>query len=233
VLATADRETQWLLSKPVRESMAKDDTDFRKLKDRKTTVYVILPAERMRTHSAWLRLVIVTALRSLYRAGGYRTLFMLDEFAQLGHLGPIEDAFGLVRGFGVQLWPILQDLNQLKALYAQRWETFMANAGIVQTFGVNDLTTADWVSRRAGEGTDVASSYSSSRSSGHGGASSSQNISYSQMQRRLFMPQELMGIPSGGGLIFAAGSEKAIPFFADFFDNIDIIRQRARLPFKL
>ena len=88
----------------------------------------------MRTHSVWLRLVIVSALRALYTPGGLRTLFMLDEFAQLGHLAPIEDAFGLVRGYGVQLWPVLQDLNQLKALYKDRWETFVGNAGVVQGF---------------------------------------------------------------------------------------------------
>jgi hypothetical protein len=53
--------------------------DFSKLKEKPTTVYVILPAERMRTHSVWLRLVIVSALRALYRPGGLRTLFLIDE----------------------------------------------------------------------------------------------------------------------------------------------------------
>ena len=69
----------------------------------------------MRTHSVWLRLVIVSALRALYRPGGLRTLFLIDEMPALGHLAPLEDAFGLVRGYKVQIAGICQDLAQLKA----------------------------------------------------------------------------------------------------------------------
>ena len=51
-----------------KRDLNKDGIDFASLKDRRPiTVYVILPAERLRTHSVWLRLVIVSALRSLYR----------------------------------------------------------------------------------------------------------------------------------------------------------------------
>ena len=70
VRSTADTQTRWILSPPMREDLKKNGVDFRRLKERVTTVYVILPAERMRTHSVWLRLVIVSALRALYRAGG-------------------------------------------------------------------------------------------------------------------------------------------------------------------
>src|SRR5262249_3580945 len=107
IISSADTQTRWLLSSPMREQLRRNDIDFTNLKRRPTTVYLILPAERMRTHSVWLRLVIVSALRAHYSPGGLSTLFILDEFAQLGHLGPIEDAFGLVRGYGIQVWPIL------------------------------------------------------------------------------------------------------------------------------
>ena len=53
---------------------------------------------------------------------------------------------------------------QLKALYKERWESFLANAGVVQGFTPNDLTTADWMSRRAGQATMLAPSSSESRS---------------------------------------------------------------------
>ena len=41
----------------------------------------------------------------------------MDEFAQLGRLGPIEDALGQGRGYGIALLPVLQDINQLRDLY--------------------------------------------------------------------------------------------------------------------
>ena len=230
IQSTADRQTSWILSRPMRADLARNGIDFRDLKRRPITVYVVLPAERMRTHSIWLRLVIVTALRSLYRPGGLPTLFILDEFAQLGHLGPIEDAFGLVRGYGVQLWPILQDLNQLKSLCKERWETFVGNAGVVQGFAPNDLTTAEWMSRkRAGDTTIVTASYNKGGNTQGNGQrqSASEGLSYQQTRRRLFLPQELMDIAEGGGLLWPAGTSKSVPFFAASYWQDPTIASRA------
>jgi type IV secretion system protein VirD4 len=231
IQSTADRATTWMLSPLMRASMAQSDIDFAALKDRPITVYLILPAERMRTHRVWLRLIIVSALRALYRPGGVRTLLMLDEFAQLGHLGPIEDAFGLVRGYGVQLWPVLQDLNQLKALYKERWETFVGNAGIVQAFAPNDLTTAEWMSRRAGDTTVAAAGYNrgdAQSSAGHGSMSQSSGLSYSQQRRPLFLPQELMDLGEGAGLLWTAGASKSIPFLGPSYWTVREWAERAQ-----
>lgn len=43
-------------------------------------------------------------------------LFLLDEFAALGCLEVEERSMGLIAGYGLQLWPFLQDFSQLKAL---------------------------------------------------------------------------------------------------------------------
>ncbi|HEY2068131.1 MAG TPA: type IV secretory system conjugative DNA transfer family protein [Rhizomicrobium sp.] len=231
IQSTADRHTAWMLSPLMRANMEKNDIDFATLKERPVTVYLILPAERMRTHSVWLRLVIVSALRSLYKPGGLKTLFVLDEFAQLGHLAPMEDAFGLVRGFGVQLWPVLQDLNQLKALYKDRWETFVGNAGVVQGFAPNDLTTAEWMSRRAGDTTVAAAGYNkgdAQSSAGQGSMSQSTGLSYSQARRPLLLPQELMDFGTGSGLLWPAGTSKSVPFIAPPYWEIPELNARAR-----
>ncbi len=229
IQSTADRQTGWMLSPLMRANMAKNDIDFGDLKERPITVYLILPAERMRTHSVWLRLVIVSALRALYRPGGLKTLFMLDEFAQLGHLAPMEDAFGLVRGFGVQLWPVLQDLNQLKALYKERWETFVGNAGVVQGFAPNDLTTAKWMSERTGDTTVTAAGYNTGDSlSNAGQGSMSTGLSYGQVRRALFLPQELMDFPTGSGLLWPAGTSKSVPFYAPSYWDMPDLKSRAR-----
>jgi type IV secretion system protein VirD4 len=34
-------------------------------------------------------------------------LFLLDKFAALRRLEPVERAMGLMAGYGIQLWPIL------------------------------------------------------------------------------------------------------------------------------
>lgn len=60
---------------------------------------------------------------------------------------------GLMAGYGVQLWPILQDLSQLKSLYGESANTFMANSGVIQAFNVNDYETAKWLSLNLGQET--------------------------------------------------------------------------------
>jgi type IV secretion system protein VirD4 len=225
IRSTGDTQTRWLLSKPMRDDLKKPGVDFRKLKDNPVTVYVILPAERMRTHSTWLRLVIVSALRALYRPGGLRTLFLIDEMPALGHLGPLEDAFGLVRGYNVQITGICQDLAQLKALYEERWESFLANAGVVQGFAPNDLTTADWMSRRAGQTTLIASNTSENVTPGTG--QRSEGTSWNQISRALYLPHELMGFAEGTGLFWLAGMANGVRFFAPPYWKIESCVKRA------
>ena len=225
IRSTADTQTRWILSEPMRRDLKKPGVDFRRLKDRPVTVYVILPAERVRTHAVWLRLVIVSALRALYRAGGLRTLLLIDEMPALGHLAPLEDAFGLVRGYKVQIAGICQDLAQLKALYNERWESFLANAGVVQGFTPNDLTTADWMSRRAGQATLVAANRSESRSFLR--AERSESTSWQQFGRALYLPQQLMGFAEGSGLLFLAGMANGVRFFAPPYWKIDACARRA------
>lgn len=126
------------------------------LKRQVTTVYLCLPARHLGTCSRWLRLFVNLMLQAAEETrvdampGDAPMLCVMDEFASLGYMKQIEDAAAQVAGFGVKLWPILQDIGQLKALYGERWETFLANSGIVQVFGNSDLTTLEWVSKRLG-----------------------------------------------------------------------------------
>ena len=76
--------------------------------------------------------------------------FVLEEFPTLGHMRSIEMAAGLMAGFGVKLWTVLQDLTQLKTHYSKSWETFLGNAGVLQAFGNTDMTTSEYISQRLG-----------------------------------------------------------------------------------
>ena len=67
----------------------------------------------------------------------------------------VERAMGLMAGYGVQLWPILQDIHQLRATYGRRAGTFLSNAGVLQVFGVNDHDSARLVSDLTGQETVV------------------------------------------------------------------------------
>ena len=161
ILSTAIVQTDFLDSPAMRSVLDHSDFTLTSLKDKPTTVYLSLPAGRMGTHSRWLRLMIALTIEAMERhrkRPEYPVLIIMDEFHALGQMKTIERAAGLIAGYGVRLWPILQDLTQLKRDYKESWETFLGNAGLTQWFGVNDLTTLDYLSKRLGKTTlDVIS----------------------------------------------------------------------------
>jgi type IV secretory pathway TraG/TraD family ATPase VirD4 len=119
----------------------------------KTTVYLILPSERLITQARYLRLVLLVAMSHFLRSekGAHQVVMMLDEFANLGALNIIANGYGLIAGHGVTLWTFVQNLTQLKNLYPNNWEVFIANSSVVTVSNVNDVTTAEYFSRRAGQ----------------------------------------------------------------------------------
>jgi type IV secretion system protein VirD4 len=154
VVSTCIEQTDWLDSPPLAMCLAKSDFALADLKKKPTTIYLCLPAGRMATHSRLWRIIINLSLEAMERETVkpvHPVIFLMDEFAVLDHLSSIEKASGQIAGFGVKLWPILQDLSQLKSIYRNRWETFMGNAGLVQAFGNADLTTLEYLSKRLGK----------------------------------------------------------------------------------
>ena len=223
IQSTLDTQTGWILSDPLAGDLERNGIDFRSLKKKPSTVYVILPGERLREHSTWLRLVIAWALRGLYSPGGVSVLFIMDEFAQLGRLGPIEDALGQGRGYGIALLPVLQDINQLRDLYQARAETFAGMSGAVFGFPPNDMNTAKWMSERSGEETIVGMSAGEPDAGDLG-----PRVNYHPQIRPRYAPHDMFNLPEGHGLVWAAGQAEPQPVYAPPYWDIAHCRKRAR-----
>jgi type IV secretion system protein VirD4 len=201
VMATLQSHTHFLDSARLRASMSRSDFWFEDLKTRKLTVYLVLPADRLDTFHRWLRLMIQQAITVNARNIAYKPekpiLFMLDEVAALGKMSVIPRAYGLMAGYGMMLWSIVQNLSQLEEIYGKGWETFIGNSGVLQYYGSRDCKSADYfsklagvttaekfswsqsISRTLGFSTTRGSSHSSSSSWSPQGGSSSSNFSIS------------------------------------------------------
>jgi len=156
VISTARTQLIFLDSPAMARAVARSALVLAELKRRPCTVYLCLPASRMGTHSRWLRLIVNLAIAALEReraAPELPVMFVLEEFAALGHMRSLENAVAYMRGFGVKLWTVLQDITQLRRDYPKSWETFLGNAGVLQAFSVNDLATQKYLSERLGETT--------------------------------------------------------------------------------
>ncbi len=253
VLSGAQRHTHFLDSPRIVACLDHSDFRFADLRHAQTTVFLVLPPNRMDAYSRWLRLLVSEALQDIAcdaeavsgpetapeahaapesaqdaarapRAPtepltatsaspalsaplarpmtGPRlrtpTLFLLDEFAALGRLEAVERAMGLMAGYGLQLWPILQDLSQLRDLYGARANTFVANAGVLQVFGVSDVETARWLSQALGKATI---GYETSTHRPGDMPSTAEHIT----GRELMTPDEIMQLPQSLQLLRVQG----------------------------
>lgn len=233
VLASAQSHTHFLESPRIRESLSATDFHFESLKTDHVSVYLILPADRLQAFDRWLRLLIQQALtvnaRNVDVNPDRPILFMLDEMAAIGRLAMLEQAFGLMAGYGMQIWGIVQDLSQLSRIYGQEgWQTFISNSGVIQYFGSRDKMTAEYFSSLCGVTTilvknlswAISRTFGSSSTSGAGSSSSSTSSSdtssetatSNESQRQLAYPDELMVLHEDEQIIFV--------------ENLDPIRGR-------
>lgn len=152
IVVTAIQQTDWLGSEAMREALSHSDFSIFELKERPTTIYLVLPPEYLETHARFLRLFVNLSIKAASMQGRSKTpiLFMLDEFYSLGPMPSISKAIGNLAGYNIKLFPIIQNLGQLIELYPRNWETFISNAGHFQVFSINDTQTADYISSRLG-----------------------------------------------------------------------------------
>jgi type IV secretion system protein VirD4 len=224
VLSGAQRHTHFLDSPRIAQVVNGSDFTFADLKDNVATVFLILPPDRLDTYSRWLRLILAQAINEMARSPARPTrpvLFMLDEFAALGRLQPIERAMGLMAGYGLQLWPILQDVHQLRSLYAERAGTFLSNAGILQAFGVNDYDTADMLSKTMGRETISYATDGQSEKDAIFTAERGRTVSTTQhlAARNLMDANEIMKLPPENLLLLRVGKDPLIVRKLRFYDD--------------
>ena len=226
VLSTLLRHTDFLDSPNVRRSLGATDFTLADLKTQKLSVYLVLPANNLKAYNRLARLWVGSLLRAMMRDSlttpRWRVLFLLDEVAQLGQMEPLEQAMTLGRGYGIDAWLIFQDIHQMKDAYGDRWESLLANARVQQYFGVQDVATAEYVSKKLGQstirtvsqshttgansgtnwGSSSAPTGDSASSGGSKGRSTTAGSSVQQTGRALLQPDEVVRLPEDQLLIF-------------------------------
>lgn len=148
----AASNTEWLDSEPMQIALSKTDFDLGDLKRTHKTLYLVLPTHYLDIHKRFLRLFINVTLDAVSKApmGGNPVLFILDEFYALGRIDGIVTKAATLPEAGVKLWPIVQNIGQIKELYGQNMEGLLAGVGVLQVVGTNDQETEQWISSQFG-----------------------------------------------------------------------------------
>jgi type IV secretion system protein VirD4 len=230
VISTIQNQIGFLSSPPMSRTFAGDGRmpDLAAWKHGGQSVYLCLPAGRLHRHSRFFRLFVnrlLNAIEADETVPDTPALMILDEMHVLGHMSALETAAGLIAGFGVRIWSIWQDLAQLMHIYDKRWETFLGNASVFQTFGLNDLSSLEYVSKRLGTSSTLTVSQSEQNvtQAAQGFSAQSQSIQASP----LLAPEEVAEFfsrQSGNQLIIYPGPSpiflERLPYYASFFDNV-------------
>lgn len=236
ILSSAQQNTNWLDDPPMIRALSSSSFALDQLKQSTAglSLYLCLPGDEMRIYAKWFRLMVRLALRAMLKGGqpatGHKTLFLLDEFHLLGHMPEMEQSFPLMRGYGVKLWPFVQDMSILRHHYPKSWPTFFANAGFVQVFGIGDYDTARSVSEWLGQYDATILSRSSGESMNAQAADSnkidgpgwSSNVNFSTQQKDLLTPQALMqnfAAHTGRQLVLIQGGKPLELVRTPYFDD--------------
>lgn len=203
--------------------MSHSDFDFLDLADGKTDIFIVLPGSRLSTYGRFLRLLLTIAITAVSRfetKPQYPVYFLLEEMGALGKLDVVENAFGLMAGYGIQFHGVTQDFNQLLDLYGPRWQTFVANSGAVQCFGTRDLMTAEYMSKLCGVATmeslsQISADHRSTLLGNPNFLSQQDRLS----QRPLITPDEIMTMHPTTQLLALANANPVVCFKDAYFLN--------------
>jgi len=200
IQSTIEVQTSWM-SKPLRDDMATaGGVDFVDCTRRSTTVYVIVPTTELISKGVYLRLILSTALRALYRDGGMPTTLLVEEAFVLGHHAEIEQAAAILRGYGSRFTIVFQSLSQAMRHYPDTWGLF--TAGAVLGFRPADLPTAEWMTKKAGRIAVPVVAASDPRP-----GEMRPSINWQQRDRDRIPLGKMFGMPPGWALVWLPNEE--------------------------
>ena len=209
ILSTLQSKLGKFDSKEIAELTSTDTINFEEIGSRKTAVYVISSD----THTAYdflLTIFFSQMIQQLYdyadQNGGElkeRTFFILDEFANIGKIPDFDKKISTSRSRKISFSVILQNVDQLEAVYEKSYETIMGNCDTHVFLGSNSFKTLEYFSKQLGEKTIERDSISVSRDKQRHktGTSTSDQV----MARALMTPDELRRLDVDQCIIFVKG----------------------------
>ena len=209
ILSTLQSKLGKFDSKEIAEVTSTNTIDFDDIANHKTAVYVISSD----THTAYnflLTIFFSQMIQQLYNYadmnGGTlktRTYFILDEFANIGQIPDFDKKISTSRSRGISFSVILQNLDQLEAVYEKSYETIMGNCDTHVFLGSNSFKTVEYFSKQLGETTIARDTKSINRDRNFSkqGYSTSDQI----MGRALMTPDELRRMDNDLCIIFEKG----------------------------
>lgn len=209
ILSTLQSKLGKFDSKEIAELTSTDTIDFEEIGSKKTALYVISSD----THTAYdflLTIFFAQLIQQLYdfadQNGGklkVPTYFILDEFANIGKIPDFDKKISTSRSRKISFSVILQNIDQLEAVYEKSYETIMGNCDTHLFLGSNSYKTVEYFSKALGEKTIERDSVSINRDRQNW--KTGKSVSDQVMARALMTPDELRRMDDDDCIIFEKG----------------------------
>ena len=209
ILSTLQSKLGKFDSKEIAELTSTDTIDFEQIGNEKTAVYVISSD----THTAYdflLTIFFAQMIQQLYdyadKNGGKlkeQTFFILDEFANIGKIPDFDKKISTSRSRKISFSVILQNVDQLEAVYEKSYETIMGNCDTHLFLGSNSYKTVEYFSKQLGEKTIGRDNVSINRDRQNW--KTGKSVSDQVMARALMTPDELRRMDVDECIIFVKG----------------------------
>lgn len=132
-----------------------------------------------------------------------RTFFILDEFANIGKIPDFDKKISTSRSRKISFSVILQNIDQLEAVYEKSYETIMGNCDTHLFLGSNSYKTVEYFSKALGEKTIGRDSVSINRDRQNW--KTGKSVSDQVMARALMTPDELRRMDNDDCIIYEKG----------------------------
>ena len=132
-----------------------------------------------------------------------RTYFILDEFANIGKIPDFDKKISTSRSRGISFSVILQNIDQLEAVYEKSYETIMGNCDTHVFLGSNSFKTVEYFSKQLGEKTIDRDNISINKDKQN--HRTGKSLSDQIMARALMTPDELRRLDNDLCIIFEKG----------------------------
>jgi type IV secretion system protein VirD4 len=136
----------------IRRISKKSDFSLMQMFERPTAIFLSVKLGDIDGYAGWIRTLVRLLTREIEDSGSTRrrTLFILDEFPQLGYMKDVVKGFETLRGFGATFHIVLQDLERLKGVYPKEYKSFLSNSSVKHIMGLDDLDMAKVFSEISG-----------------------------------------------------------------------------------
>lgn len=226
ILSTLQSKLGKFDSSAIAALTATNTIEFKDISEKKTALYVISPDSHS-TYDFLLTIFFSQMIQQLYdhadKNGGKLNIpvyFFLDEFANIGQIPDFDKKISTSRSRKINFNVIIQNLDQLEAIYPDSFETILANCDTHLYLGSNSQKTSEYFSKALGEVNIVQESVSISTSKNTKGdekGGTNESVSKNKFSRPLMTPDELKRLPNDNCIILEKGlfpilAEKAFYF---------------------